>query len=389
MKTELRNHSLWTSYESLKYAPISGRYVHPYEIKSALVRFSNIGHYDCIGQSVLGKPIHSFTLGSGEYKILAWSQMHGNESTTTKAILDVINALTSLKGDVLVDSMLNNITLKVIPQLNPDGCEAYTRNNANDIDLNRDAKDLSQPESKVLREVFDTYKPELCLNLHDQRTIYNVSGSPEPATLSFLSPSANEERSVTRSRGVAMQYIASMVDLLQLEIPNKIGRYDDGFNINCVGDMFQSLGIPTILFEAGHHPNDYLRDVTRKYTYLALLDILCAATSERWAHINVDDYLKIPENDKKYMDVLFRNVMFNNSILDVGIQYVEELAKSKIRFIPVVHEIGDLAKFYGHREIDGSGKKLEINTDLNVQKGSNVHSIMFDGNNFVISNDSK
>ena len=29
------------------------------------------------------------------------------------------------------------------------------------------------------------------------------------------------------------------------------------FNINCV-DKFQSLGVPTLLFEAGHYGNDYI-----------------------------------------------------------------------------------------------------------------------------------
>jgi hypothetical protein len=40
-----------------------------------------------IGNSVLGKPIYKYIIGTGNIKIYLWSQMHGNESTTTKGLL--------------------------------------------------------------------------------------------------------------------------------------------------------------------------------------------------------------------------------------------------------------------------------------------------------------
>ena len=51
--------------------------------------------------------------------------------------------------------------------VNPDGAKLYTRVNANEVDLNRDSVNLSQPESKVLRNVFEEFKPDYCFNLHD------------------------------------------------------------------------------------------------------------------------------------------------------------------------------------------------------------------------------
>src|SRR5690606_18803559 len=98
--------------------------------------------------------------GDGPIKILMWSQMHGNESTTTKAVLDLINFL--LEGSEMSNSILERCTIKIIPILNPDGALAYTRVNANGIDLNRDAQNLSQPESKVLRAVFEDFGPDYC-----------------------------------------------------------------------------------------------------------------------------------------------------------------------------------------------------------------------------------
>ena len=123
--------------------------------------------------------------------------------------------------------------------LNPDGAKLYTRENANKIDLNRDSKDLSQPESRVLRETFENFKPDFCYNLHDQRTIFGVGSTGKPATLSFLAPAYNEEREVNESRLKAINLIAGINDVLQKYIPGQVGRFDDSFNINCIGDTFQ------------------------------------------------------------------------------------------------------------------------------------------------------
>ena len=145
---------------------------------------------ETIGNSVKGKPIYAVTIGKGQKKILMWSQMHGNESTTTKALFDVLNTLTS--NNPIVKHIINACTLYVIPILNPDGAEAYTRVNANAMDLNRDAQDLSQPESKVLRQAFMSFKPHFCYNLHGQRTIFSAGNTNNPATVSFLSPAQDE-----------------------------------------------------------------------------------------------------------------------------------------------------------------------------------------------------
>ena len=43
-----------------------------------------------VGYTVQNRPINLLKIGSGDYHVLMWSQMHGNESTTTKALLDFI-----------------------------------------------------------------------------------------------------------------------------------------------------------------------------------------------------------------------------------------------------------------------------------------------------------
>ncbi|MEL0645769.1 peptidase M14, partial [Olleya sp. Ti.3.14] len=83
------------------------------------------------------------------------------------------------------------------------------------------------------------------------------------------------------------------------DLPNQIGRYDDGFNINCVGDAFQSLNAPTMLFEAGHYKDDYNSEVVRGFVYKSLLLALNYIVSEDKQRFDVTHYNAIPENGKR------------------------------------------------------------------------------------------
>jgi hypothetical protein len=305
------------------------------------------------GNSVDGKTLYAFKIGSGHRKVLMWSQMHGNESTTTKAVWDMVNYLQS--DDSLAEHILENCTLMIVPMLNPDGAKAYTRVNKNGVDLNRDAKMLTQPESKALRQLFEEFQPHYCFNLHDQRTLFSAGATDRPATVSFLSPASNEERDVTPTRETAMKIIVAMDTLLQRLIPGQVGRYDDGFNDNCVGDAFQMTGTPTILFEAGHFPGDYEREKTREYIFLALVEALRTIALDKIADFSSEDYFKIPENDKLFFDVLVKNPSVLNPELDeqvIGIRYKEVLEGEKIIFEPEIVETGPLEGFYGHKNLE-------------------------------------
>ncbi|RZK00939.1 MAG: peptidase M14 [Flavobacterium sp.] len=251
---------------------IIGRYITLEDIEPLLQKLNNEKELQIIGKSVLEKPIYSYQIGTGKTKILLWSQMHGNESTTTKALIDFLNFLNN-KSE-LANQLLEFFTFYSIPILNPDGAKLYTRENANRVDLNRDSQNLTQPESRILRKIYEEFKPDYCYNLHDQRTIFGVADTGKPATVSFLAPSYNEERTINTERTKSINVIVRMNELLQKYIPGQVGRFDDSFNINCIGDTFQSMGTPTILFEAGHFQDDYEREETRKFIFFALLSLL-------------------------------------------------------------------------------------------------------------------
>ncbi|MET0758974.1 MAG: M14 metallopeptidase family protein, partial [Flavobacterium sp.] len=250
-------------HSQFKEQSLHGRYITLSDIEPLLHKLDVKGHVKITGQSVLEKPIYQVEIGTGKTRVLLWSQMHGNESTTTKALFDFLNLLNS--DSEIGNNLLNNFTFCCLPMLNPDGALLYTRENANKVDLNRDSQTLSQPESKLLRAIFERFKPHYCYNLHDQRTIFGTENTNKPATVSFLAPSYNEERDINEVRMKAIDVIVAMNETLQHYIPNQVGRFDDSFNINCIGDTFQSLNVPTILIEAGHFPKDYDREETRKY----------------------------------------------------------------------------------------------------------------------------
>ena len=362
---------------------LTGRYITLEHIIPILKEYENTFNISTIGTSELGKTISSIKIGSGKKKVLAWSQMHGNETTTTKAIFDFLKFLT--QKDVFQDEIrdfLTNYTLSVIPILNPDGALLYTRENANLIDLNRDAQDLSQNESKILKEAFNSIHPDLCLNLHGQRTIFGLENGL-PATMSFLSPASNNEREVTSSRKEAMKLIVKMNTILQKYIPGQVGRYDDSFNNNCFGDSFQMAGVPVILFEAGHFKDDYSREKTRGFVFYSLLTLFEIIKTEDETY---KDYFKIPENKKNYKDVIIRNVRFKeeDEPFSIAIQYEEKLNDGKIDFIPKLDSIGNLKSFYGHDEIQGNGDVILLNPQNNTVIGGDISTIISKNNKSLI-----
>ncbi|WP_269684510.1 M14 family metallopeptidase [Flavobacterium lacustre] len=341
-------------FQQYKEQSIQGRYITLENIEPLLQQLNSNNQVSVIGKSVLEKPIYKYQIGVGETRIFLWSQMHGNESTTTKALFDFLNLLNS--DSELANQLLSTFTFCCIPILNPDGATLYTRENANKIDLNRDSQNLTQPESRVLRETFESFEPHYCFNLHDQRTIFGVGSTGKPATLSFLAPSYNEEREINDSRLKAINLIAGINDVLQQYIPGQVGRFDDSFNINCIGDTFQYLGVPTVLFEAGHFPNDYQREETRKYVFMALVSSFTILSENDIVSNGINKYLNISQNKVVFYDLMYKNIRINydgiEKITNFAAQYKEELVDGQICFNAYISQIGDLENHFGHVEYD-------------------------------------
>jgi len=371
------------NYNSFKELTLRGRYVKNSHITPLVKRHETIAEITKVGSSVERKSIYSYEFGTGGKKVLVWSQMHGNESTTTKALFDFFNRLHY--NDDEVSQLLSACKFCVIPILNPDGAEKYTRVNANNVDLNRDAQQLSQPESKVLRSIYESFKPDYCFNLHGQRTIFSAGFSANSSVLSFLSPAQDMQRSVTKTRKIAMEVVVAVNDALEGVLSEKISRYDDGFNINCVGDSFQAMNTPTILFEAGHFPGDYNREKTREFVFNALMTSFSLIANNDIEGDNYQTYFDLPENQKLFFDVIIRNVIGSEGeLIDVAIQYQETLTNEELLFVPKVVKTGSLEEYFGHKEIDGGQNSILINnTDEITDSLTIINEITINGVDFA------
>src|SRR5690606_19401977 len=118
---------------------IKGRYLPPSSIIPLLEMYSSIYEISVPGFSESGMDIPLIKIGNGPKIVLGWSQMHGNESTTTKAIFDFLKFSSQKEAyQKEIGLFLKTYTFYIFPILNPDGAKAYTRENGNGIDLNRD-----------------------------------------------------------------------------------------------------------------------------------------------------------------------------------------------------------------------------------------------------------
>lgn len=334
------------------------RYILPEKLFSYLQK----DYSDCVkevGQSSLGKPIYMMTLGNGETKVAGWSQMHGNESTATLAMLDLLTIFE--KHPELREDFWELIQLDFIFMLNPDGSENWTRRNAYDIDINRDFIRDSSIEMRVLKSVVLNGNYSYLLNLHDQRSIFSTDGV-HPATLSFLAPSENAERDITENRKKSMAVIAAIYTQMRQILPNRIATYTDEFYPTSCGDNFMKAGIPSVLFEGGFYENDLDRKITRQYYTQALYLALKAMALLKGDTCNYEIYFDIPQNKETHFDLIYRNVKLNTafeSILDIAVQYKEIVDKNKnLTYQPYVAEVGDLSHKKGWKEIDCSNKKF-------------------------------
>lgn len=336
--------SVFNDYEAFKENALFGRRITLEDIEPLIKNLDGHFKYSQIGSSELKKPIYKISFGIGSKRILIWSQMHGNESTGTKAIFDLIRFLSA--NTEIAKILYKNCTLVIIPMLNPDGAEAYTRVNANNVDLNRDAVNREAKESKILRAVLEDVNPRFCFNLHDQRTIFGVEETKLPATLSFLAPSEEVSRKVTKGRIETMNVIVAMNSFMKQIIPGQIGRYTDEFYPNATGDNFQKLGYNTILIESGHYQNDYEREEVRKFTFQSLLQgIYYVSISDTFSIYQ--DYFTIPNNVKIFYDIVHRY----RSKEDEVFQYEEIFMYNALQFIPKKIEDIDVKDFCYHKEI--------------------------------------
>lgn len=355
---------LFDGHDKLKEKSISIRRTKHTQIQPLIEQLKNEKGFEVnkLGESIEGRAISLISIGTGDIDVLLWSQMHGDEPTATMAIFDIFNFLID-KKELKKEKreMLKQVKLHFLPMLNPDGAEVYKRRNALGIDMNRDALRLQSPESVILKGVRDSLDAEFGFNLHDQSVYYNVDRTAKPATISYLAPAYDYAKSINEVRSNAMKVIVYMNNIIQRYAPGQVGRYNDDFEPRAFGDNIQKWGTSAILIESGGYTNDPEKQFIRKLNYISILSSVFAISSGDFQNMALEDYEKIPNNDRKLFDLKIEKLTYNllgkDYILDIGIHRseIDNEAHNKHHYLGKISNIGDLSTFYGYETVDASG----------------------------------
>lgn len=352
----------YDTYKNYKEPSIKVRRFALHDIEPLLLRLKAPFKVSKVGKSIEGRTIYQVKIGTGKTQVFLWSQMHGDESTATMAIMDLFNFF-SKRGDdfdAYRQKILSEMTLTFIPMLNPDGAERFQRRNAIGIDLNRDAMRLQCPESQLLKQVRDELQADWGFNLHDQGRYYVGDKQSKIATFSFLSPAYNVEKEVNEKRGDAMQLIGFMNNILQTYIPKKVGKYDDTFEPRAFGDNFQKRGTRTILIECGLQEGDPEKQEIRHLHYLLFLAAFDAIAAKSYKDTNLDVYHNLPYNKNTgVFDLIVgeAQVQFNGKwyTLDLGFKRDDTWLNKGYAAKPSITEFGDMSVFAGYDEMNAKG----------------------------------
>ncbi len=370
---------LFTDYEKFRENMLSCERIIHSDVAKLLERIAmnKSFHVEELGKSVEEREIFSVSFGVGKTKILAWSQMHGDEPTATAAIFDLINFFSSDDSfNKLRNGLLDNITFHFIPIVNPDGAELYQRENTFNIDINRDALRLESYESKILWEYAEKIKPDFGFNMHDQNSYYTAGRTINHSTISLLAPPTDHVKSINYTREKSMQVILKIYDALNNFIPGQIARYNDDYEPRAFGNNFAKNGISSILIESGFQKDDPNKEFVRKLNFVALLSAFKSISDKDFEKTDYTKYFSIPENEELLFDLLLRNITLAHHEkkfkIDIGINRKKswDTKTQKFFYKGTIAELGDLSIFHGIEEYDMNGYQVSSAHKLAVDESA-------------------
>lgn len=143
-----------------------------------------------IGRSVKGSPIAATIYGAGKKRVIIFGGIHGDEpdsSIVAKALM----------GSLGQEGWPEDLTIIIVPDVNPDALLANTRINARGVDINRNfpsaswrsdytyedqfpgTEPASEPETRAVMSLMETYPPDFIITLHAALGCVNWDGTGE------------------------------------------------------------------------------------------------------------------------------------------------------------------------------------------------------------------
>jgi len=358
--------SLWAVWPRVRVSPADPWALKHRELRAALSALQQ-RHPGLItlveeGISTEGRKIPVLRLGQGPTGVLLWSQMHGDEPTATAGLLDLISWLGASPADPAVRQVLSQLTLWIIPMLNPDGAERTQRRNAQELDINRDALRLSSPEGRFLKDLRDRVQPLIGYNLHNQNPdLLAGKGGPQVA-IALLSVPGDEALSETPGTRRTKQLALTVQRLVGDLAPGRVSRYDMDYTARAFGDSMTRWGTSTLLIETGGWAGAEEAERLVRLNFVALAGSLAALADGSLATVSAEAYPQIPVNER---DALTTLVVRNARLVGGrGLPpFRADLAflvpgafsgDSPRRREPSLIEVGDLSYLRGLAELDAS-----------------------------------
>lgn len=249
-----------------------------------------------IGRSTEDRPIYAAAL-SGQpsgidgdtLRIMLYGQQHGGEAAGMEASLMLARDLAL--GPL--HPLLEQLSVWIVPQVNPDGAAVGERRTATGADLNRGHHLLAEPEHRALYGLFHDVKPHLTVDLHEHGVVRDPHFLPDGGIASYdlmaegptnlnigpaIRPLADEaldamDRGMTRDGFAYRRYIPYSPDGTLALVP----RYS---NLAIYGGRGQPTiwGCLSFLTEAMRHPDVSARLERRtRSTYSAVAALLSFA----------------------------------------------------------------------------------------------------------------
>ncbi|MEK7667335.1 MAG: M14 family zinc carboxypeptidase, partial [Gemmatimonadota bacterium] len=321
-----------------------------------------------IGRSVEGRAIYHVAFGRGPFRVLLWSQMHGDEPSATSALFDLFEYVRLHRADPAVARMLSALTIHVVPMLNPDGAERFQRRNAQGIDINRDALLLQAPEGRALKALRDRLSADVGFNLHNQSWRTSVGRPPRPASISLLAVAYDEARSENDGRRLTKRLCAVIRDALEPLAPGQLGRYDDEFEVRAFGDNVTLWGTPVVLIETGPWTFAEPDRPLVRLNFVALVTALDALATGRVRAADPARYESLPVNESRLFGMRISNatIVAGTGVApftgDVGVATTRsvrtENGRRDISLTGRIEDLGDLRVYAAIEEIDATGLTL-------------------------------
>ncbi len=168
-----------------------------------------------IGRSVQGRPLVALTLGTdgARRRLLVVGCVHGDESAGIRLAEDLLKSAPPASAEVVV-----------VPDANPDGLAAGTRQNAHHVDLNRNfpfqwrrvgrpgdqqysgTGPLSEPESKAVAGLVRRFRPTTSVWFHQPEGVTDESGGVVAVERRFAAVSGLALRRLPRYPGSATSW---------------------------------------------------------------------------------------------------------------------------------------------------------------------------------------